>query len=116
MANLGFRMDCNLVLDMFGTSNKLTKYGVLDASFINFTNCTKTSHCYKHYFYISTNSGPPRFSKVSKRQAPRSDEEPFNEILKILDARPISLKRHEWDFANMVPLSITKHKMTSGVW
>ena len=26
--------------------------------------------------------------------------------------RPIFIKKHEWDFANMVPIAITKHKMT----
>ena len=29
-----------------------------------------------------------------------------------MDMGPISIKKHEWDFANKVQLSITKHKMT----
>ena len=28
--------------------------------------------------------------------------------------KPISIKKHEWDFANMVPRSTTKHKMEFG--
>ena len=50
-------------------------------------------------------------SQLLKRRAPTNDEDPFNEISKIMDTRPISIKKHEWTFAKMVPISNTKHKM-----
>ena len=31
-----------------------------------------------------------------------------------MDMGPISIKKHEWNFANMVHMSITKHKMFFG--
>ena len=31
-----------------------------------------------------------------------------------MDMRPTSIKQHEWIFANMAPISITKHKMFFG--
>ena len=43
-----------------------------------------------------------------KRRAPRIPEDPFNRIFKILNMRSISIKKHEWTFANMVPISISK--------
>ena len=45
----------------------------------------------------------------SKRHAPNNYEESCNKILKSLDMRPISIKKHESNFANMVPISATKH-------
>ena len=33
-------------------------------------------------------------------------------MMKILDMRPISSKKHEWNFANVAPISISKHKMS----
>ena len=30
------------------------------------------------------------------------DEDPLNKISQIMDLRPISIKKHEWIFANMV--------------
>ena len=50
----------------------------------------------------------------SKIQAPTNDEGTSNKILKILEMRPISIKKHEWTFVKMVPISTTKHKMTFG--
>ena len=47
-----------------------------------------------------------------KRRAPINDEDPSNKISKIMDMGPISTRKHEWNFINMVPISITKHKMT----
>ena len=38
-------------------------------------------------------------------------EDPSNSISKTMDMRPISIKKHEWMFAKMVPISSTKHKM-----
>ena len=46
-----------------------------------------------------------------KRWAPKNDEDPSNKISKIMDMRPISIKKHEWKFANMVTRSSTKHKL-----
>ena len=45
------------------------------------------------------------------RRAPTIPEESFNEMLKVLDMRSISIKKHEWSLANMLPMSITTHKM-----
>ena len=56
------------------------------------------------------------FCQFWKRRAQRNDEDPFNKIFKIMDMRPISIKKHEWNFANMVPRSTTKHKMTFFNW
>ena len=50
------------------------------------------------------------FSTKSKRWAPKIDEESSDKILKILDMRSISTRKHEWNFANMEPTSITTHK------
>ena len=60
------------------------------------------------YFYIY---GLPKLCQLGKRRAPTNSEESFNEISKIMDMRPMSIKKHECIFANIVPISITKHKM-----
>ena len=52
------------------------------------------------------------FCQVWKRQALTNDEDPFHEIFKTMDMRPISIKKHEWNFANIVQVSITKHTMS----
>ena len=36
------------------------------------------------------------FWKFPKRRALTNDDKSFNKILKILDTRPISIKKHEW--------------------
>ena len=41
-----------------------------------------------------------------------NSEHPSNKISKFMDMTPISIKKHAWDVATMVPTSITKHKMT----
>ena len=46
-----------------------------------------------------------------EKRAPKNDEESSNEILKTLDMKSISSRKHERIFANMVPISITKHEM-----
>ena len=57
------------------------------------------------------------FCRFWRQWAPTNPEESFNEISKIMDMRPISMKKHEWIFANMVPISTTKHKMIfSELW
>ena len=33
-------------------------------------------------------------------------------ISKTMDMGPVSIKKHEWFFANVVPISTTKHEMT----
>ena len=48
------------------------------------------------------------FCEFWKRQAPRNDEDPSNKISKIIDMKPISIKKHEWYFANMVPMVALK--------
>ena len=47
--------------------------------------------------------------KCWKRRAPKNDEDPSKNFLKILNMRSISIKKHEWFFTNMVPISVSKH-------
>ena len=44
--------------------------------------------------------------QIWKRQAPKNDEDPSNQIFKILNMGPISIKKHEWIFLSMGPISI----------
>ena len=46
------------------------------------------------------------FCQFGKRRAPQNDEDPSNIISKFMDMRPISIKKHEWIFANMVDQKI----------
>ena len=48
------------------------------------------------------------FGKDGHREIPKNR---LMKAPKIIDVRPRSIKKHEWIFANMVPTSITKHKM-----
>ena len=48
IANLGFRMDCNILLDIFGTSKISTKSGPLDPLFI--TEYVTEYKQIQHYF------------------------------------------------------------------
>ena len=50
-----------------------------------------------------------QFCHFVKGWAPKHPEYPSNEIQKISDMRPISVKEHEWLFANIIPIFITKH-------
>lgn len=52
--------------------------------------------------------------EIVKKTGTDKDEESSNKILKRLDMKSISLKKHEWNLANMVPISTTAHKMTFG--
>ena len=54
--------------------------------------------------------------QFGKRRAPKNPKESSNEISKIMDMKPRSIKKHEWNVANMVPISITKHNMFFGIW
>ena len=54
----------------------------------------------------------PANVNFGKDAGPTNPKESCNEILKILDMGSISIKRHEWLFANRVPKAITKHKLT----
>ena len=56
--------------------------------------------------------GLPTFCQFLKRRAPDNHEESSNEISEIMEMMQISTKRHEWIFANVVPISMTEHKMT----
>ena len=38
------------------------------------------------------------FCQFRKRRAPKNDEDPFTQVPKIMDMRPISIKTHEWFF------------------
>ena len=48
---------------------------------------------------------------ILEKTGTEHNEETSNEMVRILDMKPISIKKHEWTFANMVPISITKHRM-----
>ena len=39
---------------------------------------------------------------ILEKTGTENEEDPFNKISKITDMRPISIKIHEWMFANMV--------------
>ena len=63
----------------------------------------------------------PTFSEIhvltiSERMGRTIDEESFNEILKVFDMRPISTRKREWNFVNMVPICITKQNWSLGIW
>ena len=62
---------------------------------------------------MSTDSGFPKHEFCGK-QALENDEESSNKILRILDMKPISIKKYEWFFAHMVTIPTTKHSM--GFW
>ena len=64
----------------------------------------------KHYFHILTHSGYVKKTTFWKGRAPQNDEGSSKKILETLDMRPISVRNHEWNFANMVPISTTKYK------
>ena len=49
------------------------------------------------------------FCQLWKRRAPKNPKESSDEISKITEMGPISIKKHECIFANMVQVSITKH-------
>ena len=42
---------------------------------------------------------------------PKHDEDPSNKILKVLDVRSISTRKHEWDFGSMGLISTRKDEM-----
>ena len=42
-----------------------------------------------------------------KRRGPKKDEDPSKQILKILDMRPISTRKHERDFGRYLPENMT---------
>ena len=48
------------------------------------------------------------FCQFWKRRAPNNDEDPFNEILKILDMGPISIWKHEMFLGEYVSSKICK--------
>ena len=78
----------------------------------------KCMDAFLFYFYIS---GLPTFllyfyilenvCQFRKRRAPNNDADPFDKISQIMDMRPISIKKHEWMFANRVHICTTKHNM-----
>ena len=51
----------------------------------------------KYYLYKSQNFGNP-CCQFSKRRAPNNPDDPFNKTLEILDMVPISIKKHEMEF------------------
>ena len=102
----------------FGTSNLFTKSGPSDPLFITGTlqkiQVQRPIHLWKilfSYLNILEIQKIVHSGKGGGRKVPNNR---LMEILKILDMRPISSKKHEWYFANIVPISITKHKMAFG--
>ena len=50
------------------------------------------------------------------RRAPKNDEDPFNIVSKIMDMRPVSIKKHEWNFADMVQMvALKKISLSQGI-
>ena len=68
----------------------------------------------QYYFSYLNILDFPTNCQFGKRRAPKHPEESYNEMLRIMNLRSISIKKHEWFFANMVPISTTKHKVAIG--
>ena len=52
------------------------------------------------------------FCQFLKRLAPKNDEDPSNKFSRIMDMGLMPTTKHERIFAEIVPVSITNHKMT----
>ena len=72
---------------------------------------TSLEHLKNQYSYKSQNFGISICCQVSKRWAPKRDEDPFKKTFEILNMGPVSIKKHEWMFPNLVTISISKHEM-----
>ena len=73
----------------------------------------KLENRWKHFKMCHVNrSGLPKKCRFWQKRTPKNDETPSTKISQIMDIRPISIKKHEWNFPKMVQVSITKHKMT----
>ena len=46
-----------------------------------------------------------------EKAGPKNDEDPSKHFLKILDMRPISTRKHEWNVGTMGPISTRKNEM-----
>ena len=57
----------------------------------------------------------PKCCQYLKRWASKNGEDPSNNISKAMDTGPISIKKHEWMFANMVSIPIAKHTKDFGI-
>ena len=68
-----------------------------------------TAHIFLRIVFLHVRT--PMCCQFWRRRAPKNPKESSNEIFKIMDMEPTSIKQHEWDYANMVPISTTKHKM-----
>ena len=68
----------------------------------------------KLLFWISQIYGCPFVWHFWKRRAPRNDEDPSDQFLKISDMGPISTRKHEWNVGNILPISSRKHDMEFG--
>ena len=106
-----------LFRSFFGTSKVFTKSGPLHRLFITKTlqNIQENIHehiwqniifTYMHFY----------FCQLWERRAPKNPEESSNQLSKIWDLGPISIKKYEWNFANMVPISTTKHNDLLGLF
>ena len=58
-----------------------------------------------YYFHKSHFLESPDFCQFRKRWVPENDEDPCNEILKILAVRSISIKNMKWKFGIMEQIS-----------
>ena len=84
MANLGFRMDCNIFVDICGTSKMFTKHRPFQPVFYVeiFQLIQENMGTSLKHIFISQHSGFEKY-QFWKRQAPNNDEEPVNKIFKI---------------------------------
>ena len=97
-------MDCNTLLDIFGTAENPHKCYL----FIPFL-CRNATHIIrnmgtsskKNTFHIS-NCWTPNQCQFSKRRAPKNDEDPLKKFLKIIDTGPTSIKKMKWAFGNFL--------------
>ena len=70
----------------------------------------QTTHLVLHLKIMDFHFG----GKCWKRRVPKNDEDLFKQILEILDMGPISTRKHEWNFGNIVPISTRKMTWNSG--
>ena len=55
----------------------------------------KYGNIFEEYYFIDLIFRNPKVLQLPKRRAPANGEDPFNNILKIMDTRSISIKKHD---------------------
>ena len=105
-------MDSNTFWIVFGTSKMFTKSGPFHP--FSCRNVAKMQEIWKHVNILFLHIWTSMFCQFWRRRAPTNAEDPSNTISQIMQTGPIFIKTHGWNFANMEPISITKHKMSLG--